>query len=378
MILRNFIKRNLKQTTLSNLLLLLTASLIALIIAEFITRTIEYSRKLPRRYLFRSLPLFETDAQGAAVSFAKNTLVREVAVYNDAIEYDMIYQINNYGSADTIDYEKNNAKEHKARSIAIVGNSFAAGSGGGMWVPELRKKLLSAHQKGLLYNFSLPGATPWHFVRMLAKAAQDFTFTDIVLLVISDDIGREDWNFAIQDNATFSISKERENLGVEFRKLTAHIIDFHEKQSEILKRVKLLEKSGRIKDFFAEFSLKPRILSLIKQALSSALFRKQKRKIDPLILMQFQKIRALFPRSRIYFVYLPQKDEIAAGKYRFDLKDSIESIGIQYVPAFTQSRWSLDMFYKNDSHPNTLGYKAIAAFIEERILNRDYNTSIAG
>jgi lysophospholipase L1-like esterase len=73
-----------------------------------------------------------------------------------------------------------------------------------------------------------------------------------------------------------------------------------------------------------------------------------------------RNIRKAFPSTKIYFIHLPQKEEVANGAYLLDdIGKDIEEIGISYFPALKELHWKKEMFIDDDAHPNRDGYDNI-------------------
>jgi hypothetical protein len=324
--------------------------------------------KRPSRFLMWSLPLFEIDSYGA-VTFAKNESIREVAVYNGIIEYDVVYNTNNLGSVDRMNYERNIDKGSMGSRYAFVGDSFAVGSGGYPWVPRLRDKVLSYKKDMQIYSFGIPGGGPWHFLKIIESASRNIEFTDIVILAVSDDMFRPYFIPIVENDRVYFCPH-----GTTHREAwvpIATIIDKNATKNEILNRVKSLvpHKIEPRKTFSKNimfFFKKSLFLKLIKKNLDRFISKPvHTSNIDytPLV-----KIRALFPKARIYFIHLPLKNEARDGRYILDLKDTIESLGIKYYPALTEWKWSMAMYHKYDGHPNKLGYANISNCVEKYLI----------
>lgn len=308
--------------------------------------------------------MFEIDPYGA-VTLAKNTSIREVAVYNGAIEYDIVYNTNNLGSVDHVNYERDIGKVFMGRRYAFVGDSLAVGSGGYPWVSRLRDKVLSDKKNVQVYSFGIPGGGPWHFLKILESSSRNLEFTDIVILAISGDMHRKYFLPIIENGRVNFCPYGITTKGARLKSWPiATIIDKNATENEILNHVKFLmsqeialKKTHRKNVMF--FLRESHFLKLIKKSLN-VLVRKFKIDLTP-----FVKIRSLFPNARIYFIHLPEVEEVEKGRYNLELKDLIESLGIKYYPALTEWKWSKAMYHKNDGHPNTFGYNNISNCVEK-------------
>ncbi len=316
----------------------------------------------PPRFLIWSHPTFEVDSYGA-VTLAKNDSVREVAVYNDKIEYDMFYKTNNFGSPDNLDYKNNDTA---VRSYAFVGDSFAAGAGGYEWISELRDKLAATRKDIALYNFSLPGGGFFHFKKMLESASHKLHFTDIVICAITDDFCRRYWKPLTRDGKMYFYA------GALCSRAVAAIIEPDTSQAEIIRRVKKSESASLQGEATGGVKRFPKESVLFYWIHQARLWLQHKKRTNPPIgFYPLETIRALFPKARIYFFHLPQKNEAEMKAYEVDFQKHIESLGISYIPALYEYPWDKSMFYENDGHPNRYGYRQIAKYVEQWLLSND-------
>lgn len=378
---------NLAKRNFQNYFILLTSLAIVFFLIEVMLRVFSYHEELfkaPKRFLMWSVPLFKVYSNGA-VRFAENTSIREVAVYNDAIEYDMVYKTNNFGCIDDQNYDISKNCNLRTRRYALVGDSFTAGSGAGPWVPQLRNKLVSSKVDVVIYNFGMPGAGLRHFLKILESMSRYFDFTDIVILGLSNDMERLYWIPIIKNDKIFFWARDCEDKEVSFKRgPVATIIDRYASKDEILNHVKKIEQQETLqqrshkkptKEYVKNILSKSRLFYMIQRNLGIPIIktsiiakRPVRNEVDftPLI-----KIRSLFPKAKIYFIHLPEVVEVRKKHYYLNLKDRIESLGITYVPALTECYWSDKMFLKNDGHPNADGYRNISNFIEACLFKHD-------
>lgn len=355
-----------RNNAISKIALVVFSSLVALFLCEILLRISRFNTEPPPRFLFWSSPTFDVDSNGA-VSLAKNTRIRDVAVYNGKIEYDMCYQTNNFGSRDNLDYSGNDSAE---RRYAFVGDSFTAGEGGYPWVSELRNKLVAAEKKVSIYNLALPGAGFLHFQKRLESAARSLSFTDIVILAITDDFYRPYWKPVVRDGKIYFSCDVPSNCPassiateIAFDATPADLdrqIKENEKSAEQTMR-ELNRKSGDVITFLH----RSKVLLLMHEAWVRMRHGPAPKQIDYAALAA---IRSRFPHARICLFHLPQKNEVRRGAYDKDLQKNIEALGISYFPALYRYHWSNDMFYENDNHPNNHGYGRISDFVEHWLL----------
>jgi hypothetical protein len=362
----------LSKSTLYNIILIVISSAIFIVILEVVLIIIAYPHTAPSRYLMWSSPTFHVDSYGA-VTFAQSTSIREVAIYNNHIEYDMFYITNNMGCVDSIDYQYDNERDIVKSRYAFVGDSFTAGSGGYDWVSVLRDKLISSGKNVMIYNFGIPGTGLQHFLKLLQSTARVLEFTDIAIIAISDDMRRHYWLPLSENGRVYfcAISENKESCLTNTHPI-ATIIDRDATQNETLNHVKQIEKQLETehhhitKGPLGVLLRKSRLFRLIVQFMNVSYTGLGKNDID---LTSLEKIKLRFPQSRIHFIHLPQKEEVVQGRYHLELKISVESLGIHYYDALSKCSWSNDMFLEHDGHPNISGYTNISQCLQTYLLD---------
>jgi hypothetical protein len=342
----------------ANALLLIISIASALGLGELVARAFVRAQAQPRRCLLWSRPNFELDDMGA-VRFARGTRVREVAVYDGVIEYDMVYPTNNLGFVDTQDYLPG-APSSAARRYAFVGDSFTAGSGGYPWPASLRDRRRRLEPDVSIYNLGLPAAGPRQFLVSLASAARQLSFTHIVILCISHDLKRSIWTPRQRNGRVYF---RFEVSGKAIRHLAGWEIDFEASTAELLARAEAVERQRRASEA-PEPPNEPhgsRLLWLFRERLAQRSQAGAAEVFDPAALAA---IRNRFPLVPITFIHLPEKQEVQAGRYARNVRRAIEGTGIQYVSALDECRWSTDMYHPHDMHPNAKGYANIETCVE--------------
>jgi hypothetical protein len=356
---------------IQNIFLVLLSCATTFFLIEVILVLVSYPPNIFKGYLLWSTPPFIVDSHGA-VTFRPHISIREVAVYNDHIEYDMTYTTNNMGCADFIDYKRCNKELIPTRRYAFVGDSFTAGAGGYNWVSGLRDKLISSGNNIMIYNFGIPGTGLWHFIRLLERASGSLEFTDIVIIAISDDMRRDYWLPFSEKGGIFFCTSDVSKEACLTTNLIATIIEKNATEIEILNQVKQIEldreisEQHSIKGHLREVLKKSRFLRLIAHSLTTFHKEPSNNNID---LTPLKRIKGLFPQCKVHFIHLPQKEEVKQIHYTLDLKTSIEALGIDYYEALTQCSWSMNMFYTNDSHPNGSGYMNISECVGQYLLH---------
>ena len=147
----------------TNLTILAVSTVLAILGAELAIRALFSEATFRDQFLMWSSPLFLMEENGA-IRHLPDQEVREVAVYEGEIEYDIRFRTNNFGFIDEIDYEPTSGNSDK-RSVVFVGDSFTAGTGGGPWVAELRERVIKYSDEVLIYNLGLVGAGFEHFYK---------------------------------------------------------------------------------------------------------------------------------------------------------------------------------------------------------------------
>ena len=128
--------------------------------------------------------------------------IRYAKMHGDRVEFDVFFRSNDLGLVDDENYAE---PPGSALRVALVGDSFTAGYHGGRpWVPALREGM--AGEDVALYNLGVGGAGFVQFERLLESASKKVRFTDVVLVVISDDLLRPSWYLDVHgDEARFCL-----------------------------------------------------------------------------------------------------------------------------------------------------------------------------
>jgi hypothetical protein len=353
-----------------NVLLLIVATLLALGLGEIIARTLLRAQAPSPRCLLWSRPNFELDDVGA-VRFARSARVREVAVYDGVIEYDMVYPTNNLGFVDTEDYLPATPPTTAGR-YAFVGDSFTAGSGGYAWPASLRTRRRRLEPNVAIYNLGLPAAGPRQFLVSLTSAARQLSFTHIVILCISHDLKRSIWTPRHRNGRVYF---RFESAGGPIRHLAGWEIDFDASPPEILSRAEGAERDLRGDETRKSIGEPQgsRLFWLIRERLQR--HRSPAPTAEAFDATALLAIRSRFPRVPITFIHLPEKQEVQAGHYGRDVRSAIEGRGIRYVSALDECRWATDMYHPHDMHPNSKGYANIEACVEHCLFSASSSAS---
>jgi GDSL-like lipase/acylhydrolase family protein len=351
------------KIVLQNILLMVIAVAIVLAIGELAIRWIKPVYDYRDRSLLFSSPTFMLYT-GGSVRYYPHEKIREVAVYNDKIEYDVLYNTNNLGFVDSKNYghESISGKSY----YALVGDSFTAGvNGGSPWVPKLRNN--KAHAE--VYNFGIAATGFEHFYRLLHDMKDKVKITHIIIVAITDDFFRGYWHPLVTDG---DISFCSEN-GTHSRCQpvpVASIIPINAPEGEIreISRNKYREIRAKVDEINAANSLLTKIESVLYD--DSAIFYYAKVLLDTYrrshqpsniedAIESMRKIRNEFPLAEIHLIHLPQKYEVMTKNYHINIADQISELGVKYYPALEKCNWSIDMFFPRDGHPNSYGYENI-------------------
>jgi hypothetical protein len=348
---------------MQNVLLCAAASLISLALAELALRWLMPVYDYRDRSLLFSSPAFKSYS-GGSVRYHPEQKIREVAVYNNKIEYDVVYATNNYGFIDSRAYRYEAGAGKKA--YAFVGDSFTAGvNSGNPWVPNLRKYSAGAG----VYNLGV-GATGFeHFYRVLHEMKGRLNITHIVIVAITDDLFRGYWHpLEIEDKISFC----NEGYGhTRCRPVpVAGIIPLTASAEEVMQISKKTYREIRatVKEIRSGFSLVAKMESALyddstlyyyTRVLLDTYNRERKAPNIEGAADALRQIIAEYPAAEIHLIHLPQKYEVKTKNYQVDIGKQIASLGVHYYPALEKCSWSLDMFFPHDGHPNAQGYENI-------------------
>ena len=371
----------------TNLLLFSISCIFCFVLGESTLRFLLSEQSMRDRFLMWTSPHFMLH-ENKAVTYLPNENVREVAVYFGQIEYDVDYQTNNLGYVDHIAYKPEERINTNLRRIVIVGDSFAIGTGAEPWSPKLRDKLRSQGKQIQLYNLGLTGASVTHFYKSLIHFSKSFPIEEVVVVGISNDFERLDW-WPLIDGADIRLCPIGESEKTCLHRLPfAKVVDINASSESLLLETNKIrasyEKSLEKKK--TELSLPLRYSRLLLLAYNFLTNRplfalgEQNQKVNPQLLsfLQQKNLKAIenmrkdFPRAKISFLHLPEKEEVVLGRYALELDKEIENLGVEYLPALNKCLWTREMFHQNDAHPNQLGYQNVAKCFSKLVLNERY------
>ncbi len=323
-----------------------------------------------RRALLWSPNFFKLDHSGAVRHVANSTL-REAAVYNGKVEYDSLFQTNNWGLIDTQDYEESLSLDDGVTRIAIVGDSFTAGThGNNPWVPRLREAVPGIQgQRYEIYNLGVSATGLDHFVRLLKSVALQVALDHIVLAPISGDFERAYW-IPVQSNQGTHLcitGRSEDDCAQDLpigRALTGDATS-----DEVLHTaaMHLRDANTRLRKNPLRQTLKrSRLVRFVLERLRSQQARGSLGKKEPSehALNLLSEISLRFPKTTLHLIHLPQKHEIHQGSYDTIISPSaVQKRRVNYFAALSECPWDVEMFYPNDSHPNAKGYDSILSCV---------------
>lgn len=318
--------------------------------------------------LFYTFPAFVGDAQ-TGVRYAPNTSIREVAVYGDQIDYDVVQHSNNLGFYDDIDYQR---APEPVRDIVVIGDSFTAGSGGFAWVAGLRPGLAPG---SAIYNLGVGSASVHHFLPLLSSFARDIPFDEVNIVVISNDFFRPFWlPVQKQDALWFCPGFNQPYDCSSMRRPLIHRLDSEDSHRKLLEKAAAIyansRQSGSDKPAYLR---RLNLYTVFCDALSDYLPRQTNVAICPHLKVHYypsyvkdqiyrdsvERIKALpgkFPGVKFRVLHMPEKGEVVLGEYGLDIAADIADANIEYVSLLRECAWDRRDFYKHDGHPNMSGY----------------------
>jgi len=349
--------------------------------AEGLIRLLISDATFEDKFLMWSSPPFRLDQKGA-VRYMPNDSIREIAIYNGNIEYDVRFETNDMGLIDHVNYLESGEANNTTSRIAFVGDSFVAGAGGNNpWVPQLRDRIRQSGDGIQIYNLGVEGAGIEHFRRLLASISSEIPLDKIIIFAISNDFTRPFWRPLITiDEVRFCPLEEAESVCAK-RVPIATIIDANAGEDEILARVAELRTARQTA---AEQTASEELPYLLRNSrlfmliynfynhnpLLAAGEKKQHVSDALLYFVQKENLTALkniidmFPDTPVHLVHLPERHEVRAGHYDLELEENTRKLGIEYFHALSHCDWSENMYHPNDPHPNDYGYTSISTCVE--------------
>jgi len=308
------------------------------------------------RVILMSVGIVQDEA--GAIRYPPHRSVRSVLLSADGIDFDVRYPTNDLGLIDHRDYGSGSVD---GRAWAFVGDSFAAGvEGGTPWIPKLRD------DSGLeIYNLGMGATGIQQFAKTLLSERERLSFSDIVIVAISDDFFRPLWAPLVEGDELRICLEDEHAAQCRERRPIAFLIEPDLSETAILAHgdeVRQRAASARaVRSRLKQFLRSSRLL-LFSKRLAEATAERNALRSAELIgnLAALDQIRLDFPESRIRFIQIPDKYEALRGRYDFDASAEVEQRGIDYFDALNGCEWSPDLYFPRDRHPNASGYVALA------------------
>lgn len=306
--------------------------------------------------LIMGSPAMRADELGA-VRYLPRSEVRYAFSTVHGLEYDVRFRTNNLGYADERDYP---LPASGARTIAVVGDSYAVGAEGGEpWVPRLRESSGAA-----LYNLGTPATGVVHFERALAGFAKMLPVPEIVIVAISDDFFRPLWRPVANADGLLicapGVADGQCSRQLLYAVGLAESSPAVQQAADALRR-RLAPEPSPLRAL-ARRSALLRFLARLPAAVASRAGRLQAYEESVAAL---RAIRARFPEATIRLVQVPDKHESAAGRYSLDLANVVAGERIEYFSVLASCPLAPDLYYAHDNHPNAAGYRKLSSCVAE-------------
>jgi lysophospholipase L1-like esterase len=286
--------------------------------------------------------------------------IRYAKMHGDRVEFDVFFRSNDLGLVDDEDYA---GPPHSSRRVALVGDSFTAGYHGGRpWVLALRERM--AGEDVALYNLGIGGAGFIQFENLLESAFEKVQFTDVVLLVISDDLLRPPWYLDVErDRARFCLESWAPWL-CRLKPPYFHRIDLEADPAEWV--------AGRLDPPSAVRG--SALVSLFMQVMrASERTDEERRNRIAANERALSSIVRTYGSERVFVVHLPMRNEVVRGSYddyARNLPDFVGDLGVDYFSALGECDWNARMFFEHDTHPNARGYTRVISCVEGYLRER--------
>lgn len=295
--------------------------------------------------------------------------IRYARMHGARVEFDVVFHSNDLGLVDDEDYAGPPGGDLR---IALVGDSFTAGYHGGRpWVPILRERM--AGEDVALFNLGIGGAGFIQFEQLLESVSKKVHFTDIVLLVISDDLLRPSWYLDVEDDEARFCPESWAPWLCRLKPPYFHRIDLESDPAEWF--ATKLDAPSAVRG--------SALLSLFMHVMRASERTDEER--EERIAANERALSSIVRThgsERIFLVQLPMRNEVVRGSYEtyaWNLPDLAAELGVDYFPALRECDWSARMFFEHDTHPNASGYTRVASCVEgylrERVMRRPRSLS---
>ena len=362
--------------------LLFASVAFSLVAGEFLLRAATPAPSAPStNVLMLSSSYYQLDDAGA-IRHGPNDRLRILAMYDEAVEFDSTLPSNDLGFIDHRNYVLAPDGRLASRRYAFVGDSFTEGFGGDPWVPRLRDWLQASGRDVEIYNLGVAGAGFQQFDRLLRSVADELSFTDVVILVISNDFYRPIWT-PVTSSDGLRLCRGERATGCAARQPIG-LIGSHDSKGEAVERARQMSRAlvadpdADTEPLWRRAARQSRLLTLgwrTPRRIYERFWRAESVP-DPGDMEDPRQLEANLSalsaiRSRhgatVQLIHLPEKQEVAAGRYKLDVESQVERLGVPYFAALTRCEWAMSMFYPRDGHPNAQGYENISSCVANHL-----------
>jgi lysophospholipase L1-like esterase len=359
-----------------DLRLLLASVVVSLVAGEFLLRAATGPPSRSTTNLLMLTPSYYQVDDAGAIRHRANETLRIVTIFDQHVEFDTTLPSNDLGFIDSENYTRQSGEPMASERYALVGDSFTEGFGVGPWVPRLRDRLRASGRDVEIYNLGVAGAGFQQFERLLDSVSDELTFTHVVILAISNDFYRPLWTPVFAEDGLRLCRGEGASACPQRQPIA--LIGIDDSDAQILERAHGMTAKLAADDTedadpgWRRLARRSRLLTegwraprRIYQRL-----RPEAKTHDPgdmedpreldANLKALAAIRSRLRGASLQVVHLPEKEEVATGRYKLDAEALVEELGIPYVAALNRCQWSMSMFFPRDGHPNKTGYENIA------------------
>jgi hypothetical protein len=209
----------------------------------------------------------------------------------------------------------------------------------------------------------VPATGVAHFERALAGFREAADIHEIVIVAISDDFFRPLWRPMSGPDGIRMCAPDVTDEQCAGQYPFAQAIGADDSQAALLAR------AADVRRRFAPEASFPRtvlqhsdLLRFLKRMALAARTLARRREFEPSV-DALRRIRERFSAASIRMVHVPDRYETEARRYLVDLASSVESLGIDYFPVLSRCPIPAGMYYPNDNHPTTEGYRHLAACV---------------
>lgn len=284
---------------------------------------------------------------GRSLYYHSDRTVRLVAVVGGRIEYDLTFPTNDAGSIDGSDYGTPDSAA-RSRSWAIVGDSFTAGFHGGQpWIPQLRARVAARGEAVDIYSLGVGGTGFNHFLPSLRRAQRELGFGHSAVLFVTDDLSRPWWrpvvaNGRIHFCAGFMTEQECVKRGSTILVLEDPEAAPDAVLEQVRRNIPVRAPSGWL-GRLARFSHLAALLDRPSPpAASDFVFA-----VD--LPVWLGKLAHWAEGREVVFLHLPQRHEVARGRYDVDVGPFMTAAGFRYVPLLSDCNFARG-HYLADGH----------------------------